>query len=189
MTKKIWVSVSTDNQGYIERCDMCGVTQPDTATAFRQLHYDDCPIAPPPSDFLERIEELNHRNEDPEPNAENRRIESLQKIVRKVAEEKEGLERAELNRKIREGELIAATRMSDPHREVKEQIGFLESAIKGQNQEFLRIQVQWAQALILKNDSLGNNAFRQELKRKIDDAVQLMDKLSLDSQLEHPRNT
>lgn len=189
MTKKIWVNVSSDNQGYIERCDMCGVTQPDTATAFRQLHYEDCPIAPPPSDFFERIEELNQRNEDPEPNAENRRVESLQKIVRKEAQEKEALARVELNRKIREGELIAATSMSDPHREVREQIGFLESAIKGQNQEFLRIQVQWAKALILKNDSLENNALLQELKSKIDDAVQLLDKLSLASQLENPRNT
>lgn len=179
MTKKIWVRVSSDNYGPMERCIACGVEQPDSATAFRQLHYDDCSSAPSPTDFLERIEELNHVKKEPDLHSESKRVGALQKAVRQSAEKKEASVRAELVRKIRTGEVIATTNMSDPHRKVKEQIGFLDSAIKGKNLEFLRIQIQWSQALILSDASSTDNDLIQRLKSQIDAAVALIKKLSI----------
>jgi hypothetical protein len=114
VTKKIWVSVSSENQGYIERCDACGVTQPDSASAFRQLHEEDCLIAPGPTDLLERIEGLSKpRSEEPDEEIENERIRKAQDAREKREQGKRSREHDELDRKIQEGHVIATARSSD----------------------------------------------------------------------------
>lgn len=171
MTKKIWVRVSSENQGYIESCLQCGVMQPDSASAFRQLHEEDCPIAPGPTDLLERIEEINKpRSEDPDVEIEYERVRKAQELKAIREQAIESANRDEFERKVQEGKVIAAIRDSDPDWKIKEQIGFLESAIKGQNLDFLILQIQWARHLIARSDISINEDLRESLIEKIERA-------------------
>jgi hypothetical protein len=179
VTKKIWVSVSSENQGYIERCDACGVTQPDSASAFRQLHEEDCPIAPGPTDLLERIEGLSKpRSEEPDEEIENERIRKAQDAREKLEQAKRTAERAELDRKIKEGHVIATSRSSDSNWKIKEQIGFLESAIRGRNLEFLILQIQWATHLMENGGASMDEDMRKALLEKIETASLLVKEIS-----------
>lgn len=179
MTKKIWVSVSSENQGYIERCDSCGVTQPDSATSHRQLHYDDCPIAPPPSDLLERMDELSRsRYPEVDRDIEQERIRRAQELRVQREREIQTAKRAELDQKIREGKVIPISQSSDPNWKVKEQIAFLDSAIKGQNLEFLRLQIQWANHLIESAETSMDEDARKTLIDKIETAAHIVRKNS-----------
>ena len=179
MTKKIWVRVSSENQGYIERCDACGVTQPDSASAFRQLHEEDCPIAPGPTDLLERIEGLSKpRSEEPDEEIENERIRKVQEAREKQEQAKRTAERIEWERKIQEGKVIATVQSSDPDWKIKEQIGFLESAIAGRNLEFLNLQIQWANHLINSSETYKDGDIRKTLQEKIEDASLLLKEIS-----------
>lgn len=179
MTKKIWVSVSSENQGYIERCDSCGVTQPDSATSYRQLHYDDCPIAPPPSDLLERMDELSRpRYPEVDRDIEQERIRRAQELRVQREREIQGAKRAELDQKIREGKVIPITQSSDPNWKVKEQIAFLDSAIKGQNLDFLILQIQWATHLMESGETPMDDDARKTLIEKIETASLLVKEIS-----------
>lgn len=179
MKKKIWVSVSSENQGFIERCDSCGVTQPDSASAFRQLHEEDCPIAPGPTDLLERIEGLSKpRSEEPDDEIENERIRKAQEVREKQEQAKRSTERVEWDRKIQEGKIIATARRSDPDWKIKEQIAFLESAIKGRNLEFLTLQIQWATHLMQNAEASMDENMRKELLEKIENASLLVKEIS-----------
>lgn len=179
MTKKIWVSVSSENQGYIERCDTCGVTQPDSASAFRQLHYDDCPIAPPPSDLVERFEELyKPRSEDPDVEIEYERVRKAQEVKEIRERAIETAYRAEFDRKVQEGKVIAIASSSDPDWKIKEQISFIESAIKGENLQFLHLQVDWATQFLAGIEELVDIGLREKLIEHIEQASKLANELS-----------
>jgi hypothetical protein len=172
VTKKIWVTVSIDNQGYIERCDECGVTQPDSATSYRQLHYDDCSIAPPPVDLLERMEELSRpRSEEVDRDVEKERVRRAQELRALREQEIQTAKRAMLDQKIREGKVIPITQSSDPNWKIKEQIGFLESAIKGRSLQFLHLQIDWASNLL----ASGGDSVDPELNEKL---IQLVNQAS-----------
>lgn len=180
MTKKIWVSVSSENQGFIERCDACGVTQPDSASAFRQLHEEDCPIAPGPTDLLERIEGLSKpRSEKPDEEIENERIRKVQEAREKQEQAKRTAERIEWERKLQEGKVIATAQSSDPDWKIKEQIGFLESAIKGRNLELLRLQIDWSTQLISNINHNPNYPLCVILQEKIKFALKVVSELEV----------
>ena len=182
MTKKIWVSISSSNQGYIERCDSCGVTQPDSSTAFRQLHYDDCPVAPPPGDLVERLEELYRpRSEEVETDIEQERVRRAQEVRMQRELEIQTAKRAELDQKIREGKVIPITQRSDPQWKIKEQIAFIESAIKGRNLQFLLMQIDWSKELIASTENSTKNELVDILQNNIKIATQIVKELSLES--------
>jgi hypothetical protein len=179
VTKKIWVRVSSENQGYIERCDECGVTQPDSASAFRQLHEEDCPIAPGPTDLLERIEELNKpRSQDPDREIEDERVRKAQelRVIREQAIQ--NADRAEFDRKVQVGQVIATVRSTDPDWKIKEQIAFLESAIKGRNLEFLALQIQWATHLMSTDETSMDEDIKKKLLEKIETASHIVKEIS-----------
>ena len=179
MTKKIWVRVSSENQGYIERCDECGVTQPDSASAYRQLHEEDCPIAPGPTDLLERIEELNKpRSQDPDREIEYERVRKAQELKAIREQAIEAANRAEFDRKVLAGQVIATTQRRDPDWRVKEQIAFLESAIKGRNLEFLNLQIQWASSLLENGETSINEDIRRTLLERIETASNVVKEIS-----------
>ena len=179
MTKKIWVRVSSENQGYIERCDECGVTQPDSASAYRQLHEEDCPIAPGPTDLLERIEELNKpRSQDPDREIEYERVRKAQELKAIREQAIEAANRAEFDRKVLEGQVIETAQRRDPDWRVKEQIAFLESAIKGRNLEFLNLQIQWASSLLENGETSINEDIRRTLLERIETASNVVKEIS-----------
>ncbi len=179
MTKKIWVRVSSENQGYIERCDECGVTQPDSASAYRQLHEEDCPIAPGPTDLLERIEELNKpRSQDPDREIEYERVRKAQELKAIREQAIEAANRAEFDRKVLAGQVIATAQRRDPDWRVKEQIAFLESAIKGRNLEFLNLQIQWASSLLENGETSINEDIRRTLLERIETASNVVKEIS-----------
>ena len=179
MTKKIWVRVSSENQGYIESCLQCGVMQPDSASAFRQLHEEDCPIAPGPSDLLERIEEINKpRSEDPDVEIEYERVRKAQELKAIREQAIETANRAEFERKVQEGKVIATAQSSDPDWKIKEQIGFIESAIKGQNLQFLHLQIDWATQFLAGIEELVDIGLREKLIERIEQASKLANELS-----------
>ncbi len=179
MTKKIWVRVSSENQGYIERCDECGVTQPDSASAFRQLHEEDCPIAPGPTDLLERIEELNRpRSQEPDSEIESERVRKAQELKAIREQAMETANRAEFDRKVVAGHVIATAQSSDPEWRVKEQIAFLDSAIKGRNLEFLKLQIQWASNLMDSGETCIGEDIRKTLIEKIESASKVVKEVS-----------
>ncbi len=179
MTKKIWVRVSSENQGYIERCDECGVTQPDSASAYRQLHEEDCPIAPGPTDLLERIEELNKpRSQDPDREIEYERVRKAQELKAIREQSIEAANRAEFDRKVLAGQVIATAQRGDPDWRVKEQIAFLESAIKGRNLEFLNLQIQWASSLLENGETSINEDIRRTLLERIETASNVVKEIS-----------
>jgi hypothetical protein len=179
LTKKIWVRVSNENQGYIERCDECGVTQPESSSAFRQLHEEDCPIAPGPTDLLDRIQELNKpRSEDPDMEIEYERVRKAQELKAIREQAIENAKRAEFERKVQEGKTIATAQSSDPYWRIKEQIAFLESAIRGRNLELLILQIQWATHLIDGGETSTDEDTRKTLLEKIDTAANIVKEIS-----------
>lgn len=179
MGKKIWVRVSAENVGLIEQCDECGLIQPDSTTAYRQLHYEDCPIAPAPSDLLDRMEELSKpRSEEPDLQLENERIYKAQEKRQIEENAKKVAEREDWNKKVHEGKTIPTAQSGDPNWRVKEQIGFLESAIRGRNLEFLNVQIQWATHLISNHETPIDGDLRKALLEKIGIATILVNELS-----------
>jgi hypothetical protein len=179
VTKKIWVRVSSENQGYIESCLQCGVMQPDSASAFRQLHEEDCPIAPGPTDLLERIEEINKpRSEDPDVEIEYERVRKAQELKAIREQAIESANRDEFERKVQEGKVIATAQSSDPDWKIKEQIGFIESAIKGQNLQFLHLQIDWATQFLAGIEELVDIGLREKLIERIEQASKLANELS-----------
>ena len=179
MTKKIWVRVSSENQGYIERCDECGVTQPESASAYRQLHEEDCPIAPGPTDLLERIEELNKpRSQDPDREIEYERVRRAQELKAIREQAIEAANRAEFDRKVLAGQVIATAQSADPNWKIKEQISFIESAIKGKNLQFLHLQVDWANQFLTGIEELVDLGLREKLIERIEQASKLANELS-----------
>ena len=164
MTRKIWIEVPSENIGEIDSCDQCGLNQPDTATAYRQLHYDDCVLAPAPSDFNERVEELfKPRSEGVDSELEAVRLRNLQpnkfEKIRHAQSEDSEIFDGKIRIKIGSFE---------------EQLGFLDSAIKSRNLEFIRLQIDWSRKLIEVNKYAENRLLCNELQSKIEIALKML---------------